>query len=150
MSAAPAGARLDAGARLRRAVALAAVVAAVVAGTVWGEDDHFPFAPMRMYAHTTRGSVKELKLVGVTASGREIPVRFADTRMRRAEVAGQVPRIEQDPSLMRHLASAYHRTRPKAEPLRELRLLYVIYPLGPDGSPVGQREQPVAVWSRDR
>jgi hypothetical protein len=148
VSAEAAGARLGAAARARRASALALLVAGLVAGTLWGEDDHFPFAPMRMYAHTTRGSVKELKLMAVTASGREIPVRFAEVTMRRAEVAGQVPRFEADPSLLRHLASAYHQRQTEAEPLRELRLLYLVYPLGPDGSPVGVRERVVAVWRR--
>ena len=120
----------------------------LVAGTVWGEDEHFPFAPMRMYAHTTLGSVKELKLVGVTTTGLEFPVRFAQTRMRRAEVAGQVPLFQEHPERMRHLVSAYHTAQPDADPLAELRLVYLVYPLSERGTPLAPREQVVAVWRR--
>lgn len=122
------------------------MVALLLAGTLWGEDDHFPFAPMRMYAHRTSGSVKELKLVGVTVRGGEIPVRFAQCRMRRAEVAGQVPRIEREPGLLRHLANAYHAAHPDGPRLVELRLVYLVYPLTRDGRPSGQRTDVIAVW----
>ena len=139
---------LGAGARRRRGLALAALVAGLVVGTLWGEDEHFPFAPMRMYAHTTRGSVKELKLIGVTVAGREIPIRFAQTRMRRAEVAGQVPLFEEHPQRMRHLARAYHSAHPEAEALAEMRLVYLVYPLSERGTPLAPRELEVAAWRR--
>ena len=139
---------LPAGARWSRGVWLAALVAGLTAGTLWGEDEHFPFAPMRMYAHTTSGSVKELKLVGVTVTGREIPVRFAQTRMRRAEVAGQVPLFQEDPQRMRHLARAYHDSQRESEPLAELGVVYLVYPLSERGTPLTPRELEVATWRR--
>jgi hypothetical protein len=140
--------RLGTRARRVRAVALASMVALLVAGNQFGEDDHFPFAPMRMYAHKTTGRVKELKLVGTTAAGIDVPVRFSECRLRRAEAAGQTPRFAADPSLLRHLADAYERARPGAPRLESLRLLYVIYPLTRDGRPSGETERTVATWSR--
>jgi hypothetical protein len=132
---------------MTRGLAAAAMVSLLIAGTLWGADDHFPFAPMRMYAHRTSGSVKELKLLGTTTSGREIPISFAAARVRRAEVAGQVPRFEARPELMRHLADAYRSAHPE-EPLIRLELLYLVYPLARDGRPGLGHEDVVAVWTR--
>ena len=139
---------LTRGARVWRATAIAAMVALLAAGNQFGEDDHFPFAPMRMYAHKTTGSVKELTLVGTTISGDEVEVKFRHCRLRRAEAAGQAPLFEADPSRLRHLADAYETALPNAPKLESLRLAYVIYPLTRDGRPSGYREQTIATWSR--
>jgi hypothetical protein len=140
--------RLEAWPRRKRGLAAAAMIVLLVAGNQLGEDDHFPFAPMRMYAHKTTGRVKELQLVGTTAAGVEVPVKFSDCRLRRAEAAGQVPRFAAEPDLLRHLADAYERARPDAPALESLRLQYVIYPLTRDGRPSGRTEQTIAEWSR--
>ncbi|CAN5670120.1 hypothetical protein BH24ACT26_BH24ACT26_04320 [soil metagenome] len=152
MTAGPASApdlhQLTAGGRRWRTIALIAFVVLLAAGNQLGEDDHFPFAPMRMYAHKTTGEVKELQLMGMTADGAEVPIGFSDCRLRRAEAAGQVPLFQEHPSRLRHIARACEEARPGAPRLEGLRLLYVIYPLTRQGKPSGQEEETLAVWTR--
>ncbi len=134
-----------------RALATVAVVAALVGGTFWGEDDHFPFGPFRMYAVTTGsdGPVSSLRLEAVTQSGTEKVIRLARLGLRRAELQGQLVRFWQgrEQILMHRLAEGYERFQPDAEPLRELRIVYVTYMLR-GGAIVGRADRRVAAtWS---
>ena len=138
------------GRRLRAGVT-AAVIAALVAGTLWGEDDHFPFGPFRMYAVTTEsdGPVSSLRLEAVTKSGRERVVRLARLGLRRAELQGQLVRFwaGREEVLMRHLVEGYRRFQPDAEPLAELRIVYVTHMLR-GGAVVGRAGRRVAATWR--
>ena len=124
----------------------AAVVALclLVAGTLWGEDDHFPFGPFKMYARSTRadGRVAAPTLVGVDAGGRTHQVRPSRVGLRPAELAGQLPRFAADPALLEPLARRW------PVELVELRLVTRGRRLE-DGRPVGpETDRPVAVWRR--
>lgn len=137
--------------RLVRALATAAVVTALVAGTLWGEDDHFPFGPFRMYAVTTspNGPVSSLRLEGETEDGEELVIRLARVGLRRAELQGQMVRFwDDDRKLLSHIAGGWSTFQPDAPRLAELRLVYRIHLLR-NGAVIGDpRSETVAVWRR--
>jgi hypothetical protein len=112
-------------ARIARLVAAAAVLAVVLAGTVWGIDDTFPFGPFRMYS--TRADpdapVVSTRVVGLTAAGEEIRLSGGQVGLRRAEFEGQLPRIEADPALLGLLADSYVAAHPDAPDLVEVQVV---------------------------
>lgn len=125
------------------------VLGALVAGTAWGDDDHFPFGPFRMYSTTNElnGTVNAIRFSAVNDHGEDLQPRAQDFGMRPAEINGQVSRFRRDPSLMRHLATAYSRLHPDAAPLVEIELRYGLHRLR-DGRPVSYSEEKVATWRR--
>lgn len=80
----------------------------LLAGTAWGEDDHFPFGPFKMYARATNpdGQVAITTMVAIDEAGRSRELLSEDVGLRRAELEGQVPRLRADPSLLATLAPA--------------------------------------------
>jgi hypothetical protein len=89
-----------------RLVVAGAVVALVLAGTLWGQDDDFPVGPFRMYATAAKatGNVRTAELWGVREDGTRVALQAKDVGLRRAELEGQLPRFRHDPSLLRALA----------------------------------------------
>jgi hypothetical protein len=134
----------------RRACALAttAVLAAVAAGSVWGQDDHFPFGPFRMYSTTTpaSGSVFIPIFVGTASAGEQLRITPSQVGLRRAEVLGQISRIRRDPEFLRHYAEAYERLHPGSSVV-ELDLVYEIHHLE-GGTPVAYEERTIVEWKR--
>jgi len=135
--------------RRLRGGATAAVVALTLLGTAYGDDDHFPVGPFRMFSTKTSrdGAVKVALVRGVTIDGRDVRLSMASFGLRRAEFEGQLDRIAQDPSLLGVLVEARERARPGSTPLREVRLISARWVLD-DGRRVGYVETPVAVWRR--
>jgi hypothetical protein len=117
--------RLGAVARVARLVAVAAVLLVTLAGTVWGDDDDFPFGPFRMYS--TRADpdapVISTRVVGLTAAGAEVRLSGGQVGLRRAEFEGQLPRIEAHPELLGLLADSYMDKNPDAEELVEVQVV---------------------------
>ncbi|MGX6602633.1 hypothetical protein ACWKSP_10915 [Micromonosporaceae bacterium Da 78-11] len=139
----------DAGRRVR--VLLTAVVGlALVAGTLWGQDDDFPFGPFRMYstAPDPDAAAKDTRVEGVDADGRTVQLTEANSGIRRAEIEGQQQAYEADPSRLSQVATAYAEHSPGAAPLREVRI--VIRWHGVEHSrPTGTwTDQVVADWTR--
>ena len=93
-----------------RRVAAAAVAALALAGTLWGEDDDFPFGPVRMYATSARatGTVRTAELWGIHADGSHEVLEAGDVGLRRAELEGQLPRFRAEPALLGALADDDH------------------------------------------
>ena len=125
------------------------VLAALLAGTAWGDDDHFPFGPFRMYSTTNEldGTVNAIHFRATNAAGERLEPRSQDFGMRPAEINGQVSRFRSDPSLMEHLATAYSRLHPDAPPLVEIELRYGLHQLR-DGRPVSYSEESLATWRK--
>lgn len=123
------------------------VLAALLAGTAWGDDDHFPFGPFRMYSTTNEldGTVNAIRFRATNAEGDQLEPRSQDFGLRPAEINGQVSRFRADPSLLEHLATAYSRLHPEAAPLVEIELRYGLHQLR-DGRPVSYSEESVATW----
>ena len=123
------------------------VAIALLAGTAWGDDDHFPFGPFRMYSTTNEldGTVNAIRFRATNAAGEQLEPRSQDFGLRPAEINGQVSRFRSDPSLLEHLATAYSRLHPEDPRLVEIELRYGLHQLE-DGRPVSYSEESVATW----
>lgn len=135
--------------RRLRGLATAMVLVTLLAGTAWGEDDHFPFGPFRMFARTTKptGRVTAARIEAVTAAGDTITIHDARLGLRRAEVEGQIPRFRRDPALLEHLVAAYDRFQPEGPELVELRVVNDVSRLT-DGRVTSRETLVVATWER--
>jgi hypothetical protein len=136
------------GRRARVAVVAAAVIA-LLAGSFYGQDDHFPFGPFRMFSTRTvpDGEVTVAQLRGrVAGDAREVVLPMGGFGLRRAEVEGQLGRLSK-PGMLAELVKAREAVRSDLPSLDALRLVQVSYLLR-DGRKVGERETTVAQWHR--
>lgn len=111
--------RLTPAGRRRRLAAAAVVLALLLAGTVWGDDDEFPFGPFRMYSTRAdpNAAVTSTRTVGLTEAGAEVRLSGGEVGLRRAEFEGQLPRIQEHPELLGLLADAFAEADPSAPEL---------------------------------
>jgi len=134
------------GRRLRVTLLLLASVL-LLAGTVRGQDDAFPFGPFRMYAtaDAPNGSVLSIRLEAVTVEGAVVRVDEGDIGMRRAEYEGQLPSLSA--SALGDLARVHARRRPDAPAWRVVRLVRDAYALH-GGRPTGTMTSTVLlIWT---
>ena len=118
----------DRGRRVR--VLLTFVVgAALLAGTLWGQDDDFPFGPFKMYStrDNPNGQVSELRVQLLLQSGGVQDVTNASGAPRRAELEGRVADLSAHPAELAKLAPSY--VAHASGPVRELRLVWLVHPL---------------------
>lgn len=136
-------------ARLLRTGATATLVTLLVVGTLWGEDDHFPFGPMRMYSTTTApaGTVRVVSFEVVTDEGKTFRYHPEMLGIRPAEIEGQMDRLRGDPDLLRHLATAHERISGSETRLVALRLIVGTHRLQ-GRKAASYDEEIVASWSR--
>ncbi|MET0493243.1 MAG: hypothetical protein ABW000_08945 [Actinoplanes sp.] len=118
-------------------------------GTLWGQDDDFPFGPFRMYstAPDPNADAPDTRVEGVDAAGRTIVLTEANSGLRRAEIEGQQAAYVADPSRLRQVAVAYAEKSPAAAPLTTVRI--VIRWEGIEHSrPTGtSRDETIATWT---
>ena len=138
--------RLRPAARRTRLAAAFAVLAVVLAGTVWGDDDSFPFGPFRMYSTRAdpNAPVVSTRVVGLTADGAEVRLSGGQVGLRRAEFEGQLDRVEAHPELLGLLADAYAAKHPAAEELVEVQVVQRRFELS-DGQPTDAYSDTVLV-----
>ena len=141
---------MRAAARRARTAVTAGVAALLLAGTLVGQDDAFPFGPFRMYS--TRddpdGVVQGARVEAVDRGGRVLVVPDRATGLRRAEIEGQVSRFVADPALLGEVSRAHDRLHPD-EPAYDLVRVVVTDTVLRDSRPTGVlREQVVATWRR--
>jgi|tagenome__1003787_1003787.scaffolds.fasta_scaffold18548472_1 hypothetical protein len=132
-----------------RVAAAAIGLALLLAGTLWGQDDDFPFGPFRMYstAPGPNADAPDTRVEGVDTGGRTVVLTEANSGLRRAEIEGQEQAYVADPSRLRQVARAYADKTPGAAPLTEVRI--VIHWVGIEHSrPTGtSHDQVIARWS---
>jgi hypothetical protein len=107
-------------------VAVAAVGAVVLlAGTLWGADDDFPFGPFRMYATAPDpdADAPDTRVEGVDTAGRTVVLTEANSGLRRAEIEGQQQAYVDHPERLRQVAIAYAARTPRAAKLRTVRIV---------------------------
>jgi hypothetical protein len=112
--------------------------ALLLAGTLWGSDDHFPFGPFRMYAtvNPPNDLVPVTRVEGVDSTGTIVALTEGNTGIRLAELEAQQKRYGTDPVLLQELAHAYGNRNPAAPELVEVRIVirsYVIRDSRPTG-----------------
>jgi hypothetical protein len=107
------------------------VLALLLGGTLWGEDDDFPFGPFKMYAGRAApdGQVNSTRVVGLTPGGEEIRLSGGQVGLRRAEFEGQLPRLQQHPELLGLLADTYIDTHGSAPDLVSVQVVQRRYEL---------------------
>ncbi len=111
-------------ARRRRGIATAVVGALLLCGSAVGTDDWFPLGPFRMFTNRANpsGRVRVVTLEAVDAAGRVRTIRPGDVGLRHAELEGQLPRFQTEPSLLAAVAGAYSSVHPERPPLVSLEL----------------------------
>ena len=118
-------------------------------GTLWGQDDDFPFGPFRMYstAPDPNADAPDTRVEGVDTAGRTIVLTEANSGLRRAEIEGQQAAYVADPARLRQVAVAYAEKSPAAAPLTTVRI--VIRWEGIEHSrPTGtSRDETIATWT---
>ena len=138
--------RLSPAARSARLLGAALVLALLLVGAVWGDDDAFPFGPFRMYS--TRAdpdaAVVSTRVVGLTAAGEEVRLSGGQVGLRRAEFEGQLTRVEAHPELLGLLADSYAAKHPGAEELVEVQVVQRRFELS-DGQPTDAYSDSVLV-----
>jgi hypothetical protein len=117
--------RLSTPGRAVRLVATAAAAALLLAGTVWGTDDHFPFGPFKMYSSAAEPDAPagDARLEAVGPGGEVVRLTPDNTGIRRAEFEGQLARFRQRPELLAAVLAAYRDRNPAAPEPREVRLV---------------------------
>jgi hypothetical protein len=135
--------------RVARALVTAVTGVLVLAGTVWGTDDDFPFGPFLMYssAPDPDADAPDTRVEGVDADGRVVVMTEGNSGLRRAEIEGQQQQYIDDPQRLAKVASAYHDRTPGAPPLTEVRI--VIRWVGvEDSRPTGTTsDEVIARWT---
>ncbi|MGN9915783.1 hypothetical protein [Micromonospora palomenae] len=138
-----------------RAVRLGATalgLALLLAGTLWGVDDHFPFGPFRMYSTSEppNAPAPDTRVEGVDRTGAVIALGQDATGIRRAEIEGQRDRYAADPTLLRQVADAYAERHPGAPDLVEVRIVIRWYGIH-QGRPTGRWTDETTVrWQEAR
>jgi hypothetical protein len=117
--------RLSARGRAVRVVVTALGALLLLGGTLWGQDDHFPFGPFRMYstAPDPDAPAPDTRVEGVDASGLIVVLTEANSGIRRAEIEGQQQAYIDDPGRLRQVAVAYAAYSPATPPLVEVRIV---------------------------
>jgi hypothetical protein len=141
---------LTAAGRRARLAVTALALGLLLAGTVVGQDDAFPFGPFRMYStrDDPAGVVVSTRVEAVDATGRVLVVPDIATGLRRAEIEGQVGRFRADPALLAELSRAHDRLHPGQPAYDVVRVVERRYRLRGSRPTGEQTEQVVAQWQR--
>ena len=130
-----------------RLTAVSIGIVLLLAGTVWGDDDHFPFGPFRMYsiANELDGEVSTVTFVATTATRERLEIAPDAFGLRPAEIEGQLPRLIEDPEALGRLIDTYARLNDGAEDIIVLRLVEETSVLE-DGRPVRSESSVLVSW----
>jgi hypothetical protein len=120
----------------------------LLAGTLWGEDDHFPFGPFKMYASAADPDAPTIdtRLEATDVNGETVLLTERNTGIRRAEIEGQMGRFRRDPELLQVAHDAYRQRNPHAPALVEIRVVvrwHEVRNFRPTGT---WTEEVVAAW----
>jgi hypothetical protein len=131
--------------KLVRIAATLAMTIALMATSLWGTDDFFPFSPFKMYshAHDPDGWANSTSLVLTDATGHSFPIGDNDTGFRRAELEGQLSRFREDPELLALVAQAYEDAHPDSPEIVAAEVVITSYELK-DGERTGAETAEVA------
>src|SRR5262245_2140926 len=100
---------LTPGARRSRVAVTLVGLLLLLAGSLWGSDDHFPFGPFSMYAGVNRldDPAPDTRVEGTDTTGATVLLTEANTGIKRAEIEGQIDRLRKEPRLLNSILTAY-------------------------------------------
>lgn len=135
--------------RTARLVVTVVGVAVLLAGTLFGSDDHFPFGPFRMFATTDKWSepISIARAEVVDINGRSTELTEANSGVRRAEVEGQINRFRRQPSALAGLADAYRAHNPDATRVARVTVVIRHHQIGRRGPTGKYTDEVVATWT---
>lgn len=139
---------LTRGALAARLLATLVGATLLLAGTIWGTDDAFPFGPFSMYAGVNRpdDDAPDTRVEGTDSRGAIVALDERTTGIRRAEIEGQEQRYRDNPGLLAEVADAYTRRNPDAPALVEVRLVIRWHDIE-DSRPTGTwQDEIIAAW----
>ena len=139
----------DRGRRIRTLLTVAGVLV-LLCGTLWGQDDDFPFGPFRMFATAPDpdGAGRDTRVEGVDSTGTTVQITESNSGIRRAEIEGRLAAYVADPAQLRWVAGAYAEHTRGSRPLREIRIVIRWHDVQ-DSRPTGiSRDEIVARWVR--
>jgi hypothetical protein len=134
--------------RMVRVVVTVVAGALLLAGSVWGTDDHFPFGPFSMYAgvNPPNEPAPDTRVEGVDASGAVVVLGERNSGIRRAEIEGQIDAYKRDPGRLSQVATAYTERNPGASPLTEVRIVVRLHEIK-SSRPTGKwTDETVVAW----
>jgi hypothetical protein len=136
--------------RLLRILATLAGAVLLLAGTVVGTDDDFPFGPFKMYSTTDKlnAPVADTRVEAVDATGRRWTLTDGQTGIRRAEIEGQLAGFTTDPARLSVVAEAYARRNPGAPTLTEVSIVVRWHELRRGRPTGGYHDETKVVWHR--
>jgi hypothetical protein len=135
--------------RRLRGVATLAVAALLLAGSVWGSDDDFPFGPFRMYAgvNDPNGVVISSYMQAVLPGGKVIRVDERGTGLRRAELEAEVGDFTRAPATLARIAKAHAELHPDEAPYIEVQVVQLAQHLH-NAALAEQTTKVIAEWRR--
>jgi hypothetical protein len=141
--------RLRGRGRTTRLVATVLGLALLLAGTLVGTDDDFPFGPFRMFATTNEWSepISIARAEVTDATGRTVELTPANSGVRRAEVEGQLDRFRAEPRVLAGLADAYRAHNPAAPAPRTVTVLLRHHEISRSGPTGRYTDEVVATWT---
>lgn len=144
----PSGDALSPPARVTRLIVTVLGTVLLLAGSLWGSDDNFPFGPFSMFAGVNRldDPAPDTRVEATDRGGATITLTERNTGVRRAEIEGQIARFRADPTLLRAVAQAYQQRNPAAPELVTVTVVIRWYELA-GGEPTGvYRDEVAATW----
>lgn len=135
--------------RTLRMVITAVGIAVLLAGTLFGTDDHFPFGPFRMFSTTDAWSkpISIARAQVVDVDGRTIVLTEANSGVRRAEVEGQLERFRREPAALAGLADAYRAHNPSAPKVARVAVVLRHHEISRSGPTGHYTDEVVAEWT---
>ena len=133
-----------------RLTATVLALAALGYGTVHGTDDDFPFGPMVQFAFYVDpdGEIRSTFMEADTTAGDRVQVRLSaqGVGIARAEIEGELTKIQRDPSLLQGIAEAQRRLHPEEPQFVRLYLRTHVTELR-GGVRHGARIETLATWT---
>lgn len=125
------------------------VAVLLLIGSLVGQDDNFPFGPFRMYStkQGIDGRIRILEVWGLREpGGAERLVMEEDFGLRRADLEGQLGKLEVPPTLvLERLADSYKTLHEGEFPFDGLAFRQRVVFLE-DGVPAGEQRRGIATW----
>jgi hypothetical protein len=136
--------------RVARVLVTAIGAALLLAGTVWGSDDDFPFGPFRMYAGVNGPNepAPDTRVEGTDRTGRRVVLNERNAGVRRAEIEGQEHAYVADPLRLARIADSYQRMNPGAPPLVRVALVVRLHEIRNSAATGRWHDDVRAVWER--
>lgn len=134
--------------RVVRVVVTVIAGALLLAGSVWGTDDHFPFGPFSMYAgvNPPNEPAPDTRVEGVDTTGAVVVLGERNSGIRRAEIEGQIDAYRRDPARLARVQAAYAERNPGARPLTEVRIVVRLHEIR-SSRPTGKwTDETVVSW----